>query len=53
MSLFYFDTKTKHLSEVRKSTDFRDFFESTKGGKKQYKEYMDLFNKYTNSDELP
>jgi hypothetical protein len=53
MSLFYLDTKTQHLSEVRKSTEFRDFFVSDKDGKKHYKKYRDLLNKYKNFVELP
>jgi Fic family protein len=52
MSLLYFDTKSRYLSQGTASKEFRDFFESA-GSKKQYKDYIDIFNKYRNSGEIP
>ncbi|HEX7256943.1 MAG TPA: hypothetical protein VF242_02690 [Nitrososphaeraceae archaeon] len=44
--------KSQRFSEGALSKEFREFFESAEGRKKIQKVYG-LFNKYTNSDELP
>jgi hypothetical protein len=45
--------KSQRFSEGAVSKEFREFFESAEGSKKKIQKVYGLFNKYTNSDELP
>jgi hypothetical protein len=42
----------KLLKERYKEKFRANFFNCAEDGEKQYKEYTDLFNKYTNSDDF-